>query len=122
MILPIPDHKFLLEHFDWLEACNFIDITPMQVIAKVVQGEYFALVGYDSHKPTALVICKSEGTTCFVVGLYAKNSLRKVLDEFLVKLKDAGFESLRSLTNHKEEPYERLLGMKRLWSVYERKL
>jgi len=122
MIFPLPNSKFLIEHFDWLEACNFTNVTPEEVLSRVILKEYTALVGTYKGVNEGLVVYKPipNTKTVFVIGLYAKNTLHKFYEEFLTMMHIQGFTKMRCSSNHNDKAYQRLLGVTKLWSVYER--
>lgn len=112
----------MMQFYPLLVKIDFIDTYPESVLAKCILGTYFMIGSYKEGKPQAVVVNERIGDTCFAVGLYAKNCLREILDKYLKLLKELGYIKLKSLSDHSEAPYKRLLSMKKLWTVFEREL
>ena len=117
-IKQITDPEDFIKHYDWIKECNFVDIAPEIVLANCLTGKYWGFIVED----IGMVIGYTKGTMAYIVGVWAKNNLSKFLGSFLKLLKDSGYKTMRACSDHPEKAYERLMGMKKLWTVYERTL
>jgi len=121
-ITQITDKKDFIRHYDWIKECGFTDISPENVLANCLLGKYWGFVGELDGKDVGIAIGYTKGTMAYIVGLWCKNNLSKFLDSFIQLLKDNGYKTIRASSDHPEKAYARLMGMEKLWSIYEREL
>jgi len=121
-IKPITNPEDYIRYYPWIKDLNYSDMTPPLCLSRCLSGQYKGLLGLKKDKPVGIVIYWTKGDFCFVVGLWCKNNLSGFQNQFWDMMKNQGIKTVRSSTTRPEEAYGRLMGMKKLWTVYERKL
>jgi len=116
----VTDKQFFLDHLDWLRDIPFSDMTYIDCLERCLTGKYQCLAGYIDGKPVGLMVYYINGDSCWVVGLWAKNNYKKFSGKMFELLKNYGVKLVRCSSVH--ENFERLTGMKKLHTVYERYL
>ena len=108
-----------IPYYTWIQECNFTEVTPELVLARCITGEYECFEGSDGSEVVGIAIVRGYGTMAFIVGAWAKNQLKEFMADFFTLLKSRGFVTVRTSANFNEAAYERLTGLKKLWTVYE---
>ncbi len=119
MISPVTDQAEILSCYELIKAIPYVDMTPETVLAKCLTGEYEVVVDCQDE-PSGIAISTKQGTTCFVVGVYAKNNVKFNMEEYIELLKSVGYTKIRAVSTKPELAYSRLLKMNKLWTVFER--
>jgi len=118
----IQNKEDFILYYPWIKECYPVNLTPEQILANCLLGKYWGFTGSVDEKAVGIGIGETHGNTAFLVVVWAKNKLSTFLEPFLKLLKESGYKTIRASSKHPEEAYQRLTGMKKLWSVYEREL
>ena len=122
IIARITNKEDFIKYYYLMKDIPLFDITPETCLAKCLTGEFWGYLGTGGKEPVCIVIGRDYGKMAFIVGVWAKNSLKPFLSSFWAILKDQGYTTARSSSMFDIEAYQKLLGMKKLWTVYEREL
>lgn len=120
---PIKNKEVFIKCWPWFQEIDFIDLDPAEVLARCLTGQYLGSIGIKEGKPVALVIYYVFDTNkVFVVGLWAKNNLKDLPEEFYLQLKEQGIKTVRASSKHNPEAYAKLIKMDPKFTVFERAL
>lgn len=121
--LNTPETDEIVSNYDLIKQIPFTGtMTPGVCLGRCLCDQYHVLLGIHDGKTDAVVIYYVNGTHCNVVGIYARNNLRKYLDMFYDLLKSHGVKKVRSETTRDSDSYAKLFKMTRSYSVYEKDL
>lgn len=110
-------------YISWIRDQKFMFESPMDILAKIWSGAYTVYVAIDHiHEPHGLIVCKFASDECTTVLVYAKNQLFKLRNTFYAMLKSQGIKKVKTFSHNRSEAYERLTGMKHIYSYYEKEL
>ena len=121
-IKQIADKKDFLKLYDWIQDCPFTDTDAETVLGNCLLGKYWGLIGLIDDRPAGLVIGQTRNKTAFIIALWCKNNVKTFRDAFFSLLKAKGFNQIIAHSNHHEDAYQKVLGLKKLWSIYGRSL
>jgi hypothetical protein len=122
-VVPIRDQEVFMKCLPWIREIEFTDLSALDVLARCLSGQYLGCLGIKDGKPVAIVIYYIfEQTKAYVVGLWAKNSLKGLPETFYDQLKEQGIQTVRASSVHNPEAYAKLIKMKRKITVFERVL
>ena len=111
-----------ISRYDWIKQIDYTDMEPYECLGRCLSGRYSGCIGYKDKAVGIVIYYIYDTDKCWVVGLWAKNNLEGFQKLFYDELKSMGIKTVRSSTTLSDTAYERLMGMKKLWSVYERAL
>ena len=117
----IPKHDFV-KYYGWIQQIPFVDITPEICLARCLTGQYQGVTGLIKGQPIGIAVYYIKDDMAFIVGLWAKNQVVRFKELFLDYLKKNNIKVIRSVSKLPSESYSKLMGMEKLWSVYERVL
>ena len=121
-IKAIEKKEDFIGYYDWIRAIDYSDITPEICLARCLVGDYIGMIGIKEGETVGIIIYKITGSDCWVVGLWCTNNLSGFQSKFFEFLKKKGVTKVRSSTTRPEKGYGKLMGMRRLWTVYEKVL
>lgn len=122
-VYPIKDKEIFVKCLPWLREIKFVDMTPLDCLARCLTGQYLGSLGVKNGKPVAIVIYYLfDSDKAFVVGLWAKNNLKDLPEEFYFQLQEQGIKTVRASSTHNPEAYARLIKMEKKFTVFERSL
>ena len=121
-IIKIKDKEDFITYYKWIKQCNFVESSPDQILLNCLNGTYFGFLAKDKGKVKGMAVCKAVGSMVFIVGCWCKNNVANFNNAFFDKLKAEGFKTARSSSYRDIAAYEKVIGMRKLWTVYERTL
>ena len=122
MFEPIQPKDFM-NYYNYISQLKSVNLTPETCLGRCLLGQYFGLAGFDNGKCAGIIIhYMLNKETCKVVYLHAVNAVNRFKEEYYKLLKADGIRQVQAESEHNEKAYERLMGMKKLYTVYGRTL
>lgn len=124
-ILQLDDVSRMLDepYITWLKDQDLISERPVDVLAKIWSGVYKVYVAIDTRgKPHGMIVCAFDNYVCTTILIHAKDQVLKLRDRFYNMLKEKGCTTVCTYTKNRSDAYERLIGMKHVYSLYRRVL
>lgn len=110
-------------YITWIRNQHLMFESPMSIISKIHADVYKVYVAMDDYNyPHGMVVCKFDKDSCVTVIVYAKNKLLALRDAFYERLKSMNIRTVKTFSHQRSEAYERLIGMKHMYSYYEKEL
>lgn len=115
-----PEH--IIAVYPWFQDIDFSDTSPAICLSKCLAGEYEIDLAIKGEDAVGIVIYRMQGDYCWVVGSWCKNNLKGFPDMFFINLKDRGIKRVRCSSTRDPRAFAKVMGMDRLWSVFEKEL
>ena len=109
-------------YYKYIQEMKSTNLSPEVCLGRCLTGQYHGLAGFEDDECCGIVIYYVTGDVCRVVYLHAINAVKKFRDDFYELLKERRVKSVQAESTHNEKAYERLMGMKKLYTVYGRTL
>ena len=125
-ILQLYDVSRIIEEpfVSWIRDQRLITERPIDIIAKIWSGAYVVFVAMDHiGMPHGMIVCAISGTKCTTILIHGKGQVLKLRDTFYKMLSDDyGCHEVCTYSHNRSVAYERLTGMKHVYSFYRRDL
>ncbi len=118
----IKDHHVFIDHYHWLEAVPYYNMTARDVLAKCLQGRYHGLMLVEDDNIVGICVYEVRQDNAFIVGLYAKNQTDKFREQFFAKFKEMKFNKLSAVSMHDDDYFIRFSEFKRVFTFYEKEI
>jgi len=109
----------------WLElAGEPVGMTKADMLGRIMLKKYVTLIAKGENNIYGCAVLELIGTTCNVIYAAAKppGMFKGLLKRFKEDIRQHGYKTLRAWTRHDPKVFERLTGMKTVWSCLEEKL
>jgi len=108
--------------YNWMQKTSHFDTTAEEILANCLLGHYRLEAGYYKNQLVGMIIYFFKEDTCHIVQVHCENNLRHFISLFYENCRRAGIRKVRTCSDLKNAPYERLTGLERVYSVYEKRL
>lgn len=92
------------------------------LLSMCLSGEYSGLKLVLNKKIVGYVFYYIDGKTCKIIGLWCKNNFVFFRDGLYKYAEGLGCNKVRGISNLSDRAYREVMGMKKVYTVYERKI
>ena len=120
-ITPVTDLDEMITYWPYIKDTELCGGGQHAVLLReCLNGNYQMSKGTENGELRGIVIFSAlPENTCFIYILHGVNHVRKFKNVFLKACWDAGYRRILASTTIDEKIYTRLMGTKKLYSVYE---
>ncbi len=112
----------ILSIADMFSEIDFVKITSLECLGKCLTGEYTVVGAIKDDEIVGFAAYVVNGNYAVVVATCLIHNLKQFRDDFFAGLKAQGIEVVLAESNREENAYQRIMGLKKIYSVYERRL
>ena len=101
-----------------------VGMTRAVMLSRVMSGKYLAVIAENGEMVSGMAIIEPIGSTCNIIYVTVSppGLFKKLMAQFLENIKALGYTKIRAWTKHNPKAFERLTGLKTVWTCLEKEL
>ncbi len=114
--------KEILSIAPMFDEIDFVKTTPLECLGKCLTGEYTVVGAIKDNEIVGFAAYVVRDTSAVIVATCLINNLKQFRDDFFNGLKLQGIATILAESTREENAYQRIMGLEKVYSVYERSL